>query len=112
MGGDLTELRSFHSFAQGEYITGCPPKDHPDRHDCKEQYPCVIGEFCGQNLDWLCPWRSWHFDFGDRSQAHWGWKNIEKYHVDQNWITGTIPDDIGSLWPHLRTLDLHQNKMT
>jgi len=36
---------------------------------------------------------------------------MEKFHVDQNWISGTIPEDITERWPHLRSLDLHQNLM-
>eukprot|EP00928_Gymnodinium_smaydae_P071201 TRINITY_DN54859_c0_g1_i1.p1 TRINITY_DN54859_c0_g1~~TRINITY_DN54859_c0_g1_i1.p1 ORF type:complete len:577 (-),score=57.69 TRINITY_DN54859_c0_g1_i1:500-2230(-) len=104
---ELTELRVFNAFMQGVKHVGCPPLDEPEREKCQLSVPFLIGD--DDSLSWRCPQQGWRFDFGDPSHAYWGWKKIEKFHVDQNFVFGVVPDDIGYRWPHLRSFDLHGN---
>eukprot|EP00913_Durusdinium_trenchii_P017756 g16684.t1 len=42
----------------------------------------------------------------------WRWRSIEKMHIDANFIYGHIPEDLPELWPNLRSLDLHDLKLS
>jgi hypothetical protein len=57
----------------------------------------------------------WAFQFNDTHGEHampwWKWHRLEKFWIDGNFAYGTIPRDIGELWPNMRTLDLYSNSL-
>ena len=50
--------------------------------------------------------------FDDLSQPFWKWKKLEKFWVDANFYHGSVPAEISTLWPQLRTLDLYNNELS
>ena len=109
--GKLQELRTFDAFENGRYSdldAVCPDVHVPQRGGC---VPGYVARADGTEPVWRCPDAGWKIQLEDRSIPWWRWRNIEKLHIDANFIQGHIPDDLPDFWPHLRSLDLHDMQL-
>lgn len=61
---------------------------------------------------WHCGVDGWVVRFDDPANPWWGWRNLERFWVDVNFLHGTIPPELPDRWPQLRTLDLYSNELT
>jgi len=114
--GALKNLRSIHAFSQDDGDceqrpeTWVGPPDWIGSKDCIPGYLYSVAE--EERPSWRCPWRGWMERFDDLKAPWWGWEKMERFHVDANFWVGSIPEDIDVRWPHLRSLDLHDNVFT
>eukprot|EP00746_Dinoflagellata_sp_MGD_P091402 gnl/MRDRNA2_/MRDRNA2_362290_c0_seq1.p1 gnl/MRDRNA2_/MRDRNA2_362290_c0~~gnl/MRDRNA2_/MRDRNA2_362290_c0_seq1.p1 ORF type:complete len:359 (+),score=48.07 gnl/MRDRNA2_/MRDRNA2_362290_c0_seq1:100-1077(+) len=112
---ELSNLRSFVAFQQGRFKHECPPHDEPERNLCRADYESRVDgsdDSSKMMVTWMCPQNSWNPRFDDRSNPFWSWHNLERFWVDDNYFSGSIPDFIADDWPHLRSLDLYNNNLT
>jgi hypothetical protein len=85
-----------------------------DAPDCRPTYlyKAAVKDKNPSDYPWQCKSRGWHPKFDDLSQPFWAWKKMEKFWVDANFFQGSIPHEIATKWPKLRSLDLYNNDLT
>ena len=102
--GTLVNLRVFVSFQNGAVL--CPPPDVPP-DTCRPLYQAAV-EYATEE-SWLCRELALAGPIPDSLR---NWRKIEKFWVDANYLSGSIPDWIGTDWPMLRKIDLFNNAFT
>lgn len=111
---NLKELKVFEAFEQGRLNAddeaACPGDWLPNRTDCVPGY--VARADAPESPVWRCPVHGWNLQMDDMTLPWWNWQSLEKMHIDANFIYGTIPEQLPELWPHLRSLDLHDLKLS
>eukprot|EP00434_Breviolum_minutum_P008565 symbB.v1.2.007556.t1/scaffold432.1/size246310/6 len=112
--GKLKQLKLFEAFEQGrlsgEDELSCPGDWVPDRRDCVPGYVARVDH--SDSPVWRCPVHGWNLRLDDMTLPWWAWESIEKMHIDANFIHGNIPETLPQYWPKLRSLDLHDMKLT
>jgi len=96
----LQQLRSFIAFGQREH--------HCPEDGCVRSWDNRIGN--EDSPVFWCPSGGWAVPL--TSVALPEWKHMEKFWVDQNFLSGSIPDWIPEKWPDLRSLDLYSNRLS
>ncbi|CAK9076018.1 unnamed protein product [Durusdinium trenchii] len=113
--GNLQKLRVFEAFENGRLVgineseDSCPGDWLPNRSQCVLGYVSRADKTAPV---WRCPVHGWNIRLDDMSLPWWRWRSIEKMHIDANFIYGHIPEDLPELWPNLRSLDLHDLKLS
>jgi len=98
----LTKLVNFIAF--GQRLRQClGPRDR----GCTPSWDSRVG---AGNHNFKCPTEGWAVPFA--SAAFPEWANIQRYWVDQNFLSGPIPTWIPTLWPRLRSMDVYSNQLT
>eukprot|EP00933_Yihiella_yeosuensis_P066084 TRINITY_DN7016_c0_g1_i13.p1 TRINITY_DN7016_c0_g1~~TRINITY_DN7016_c0_g1_i13.p1 ORF type:complete len:496 (-),score=55.70 TRINITY_DN7016_c0_g1_i13:136-1623(-) len=116
----LLSLRSFVAFRQSEMIAcavgklskapeHCRPSWETRKHRKPKQESTGTWDDFQEGPSFLCPDMSYSFPLKDLVDL--GWSNIEKVWLDGNFLSGRIPENIGELWPKLRSLDLYDNNL-
>jgi len=95
-----SQLRTFIAFGQREHF--CPAKG------CLPSVDNGLGD--DPDVVFWCPVGGWTVAF--ESVAFPEWTSIQKFWVDQNFLTGTIPSWLPTQWRQLRTLDLYSNRLS
>lgn len=96
----LTNIRTFIAFGQREHH--CPAPDCIASIANRIQFEPAASFWCPSG-GWTVPLQTIMFP---------QWKNIEKFWVDQNFLTGAIPKWLPEKWPSLRSLDLYSNRLS
>tara|TARA_Y100000780_G_scaffold201205_1_gene193578 strand:- start:78 stop:842 length:765 start_codon:yes stop_codon:yes gene_type:complete len=108
----LRRMVSFTAFQQSTSQCGPDPEQCAPLFELLEEgaHPETMSEYQITMGLWRCgSGGSWAPSIGDRSQPWWGWRRLERFWVDGNRFQGSLPADIGQLWPRMRTLDLYSN---
>jgi len=77
------------------------------RHEFKED-GVPEGDY-SEGPSFLCADSAYAFPFEEFLNL--GWTNLRKLWLDGNFLSGSIPSNIGSVWPKLRSLDLYDNNL-
>eukprot|EP00933_Yihiella_yeosuensis_P079933 TRINITY_DN9334_c0_g8_i1.p1 TRINITY_DN9334_c0_g8~~TRINITY_DN9334_c0_g8_i1.p1 ORF type:complete len:563 (-),score=78.17 TRINITY_DN9334_c0_g8_i1:55-1743(-) len=109
----LPNLINFVSFQNGAH-SRCSPLDSDGKPRCRLLYERKKDFYTDsdENLSYQCPEKGWHLRFDDPSTAFWTWSSLQRFWVDANWFSGSIPDFISGRWPRMRSLDLYNNNMS
>jgi hypothetical protein len=108
-----TKLVDFVAFEQAS--RWCVPDDAGDRVGCKVNFHAKGAPDGQADVDqplWHCPSSGWVVQFDDVANPWWGWRSVERFWVDVNFLHGSIPPELPDRWPKIRTLDLYSNELT
>eukprot|EP00435_Cladocopium_sp_Y103_P050325 s456_g15.t1 len=115
---NLKDLKIFEAFEQGRLNAddeaACPGDWLPNRTDC---VPGYVARADPDSPVWRCPVHGWDLQMDDMTLPWWNWQSLEKMHIDAGILRDSKPQSISwmklpELWPKLRSLDLHDMKLS